>query len=414
MVPPCSATRRRPATGPRRSAPTARRPRTTSEHSTSRRDTSTVGLGDLLDRRAYACYLSGDFPAALEAQHRALTYHRAAKDGLRLGQAARLYSLLRRYEGDLGQAWEVGREAVSVLETMPASHELALAYCNLSHLAVASEDGLPARAWAARAVATTDAPDVEVDIYASINVGSMELIEGASGGIERLEHSLKLAIDHGFEEHAGRAYVNLTWWSPRRRTYAEVERHFEPGLRYTEERGLDLWHSYLLAYRARAGLDRGRWDEAVLAATAILRNPRTSPVPRIVALAVLGLVRARRGDPEVWDLLDEAWALARHTGELQRIEPIAMARAEAYWLAGQTGTGRGSYRRRPRAGREPSIQLGGGRDGAVAQAGGWTRRAVSRPSRSFFQRAQRRLAARRHRMASPRRTLRGGLGALLW
>ena len=299
-------------------------------------DASTVGLGDLLDRRAYACYLSGDFPAALEAQHRALLHHRAAQDGLRLGQAARLYSLLRRYEGDLRQAWEVGREAVSVLETMPASHELALAYCNLSHLAVASEDGGPARAWAAQAVATTESPDVEVDIYASINVGSMELIEGASGGAERLEHSLKLALEHGFEEQAGRAYVNLTWWSPRRRTYAAVERHFEPGLRYTEERGLDLWHSYLLAYRARAGLDRGRWDEAVLAATAILRNPRTSPVPRIVALAVLGLVRARRGDPEVWDLLDEAWMLARHTGELQRIEPIAMARAEAYWLAGQT------------------------------------------------------------------------------
>jgi hypothetical protein len=37
---------------------------------------------------------------------------------------------------------------------------------------------------------------------------------------------------------------------------------------------------------------------------------------------------ARRGEPE-------AWALARQTGELQRIEPVAAARAEAYWLTGR-------------------------------------------------------------------------------
>jgi DNA-binding CsgD family transcriptional regulator len=58
-------------------------------------------------------------------------------------------------------------------------------------------------------------------------------------------------------------------------------------------------------------------------------------VTRIAALSVLGLVRARRGDPDVWTPLDEAWALAKPTGELQRIEPVAAARAEAAWLEGR-------------------------------------------------------------------------------
>jgi DNA-binding CsgD family transcriptional regulator len=49
---------------------------------------------------------------------------------------------------------------------------------------------------------------------------------------------------------------------------------------------------------------------------------------------VLALVRARRGDPEVWPLLDEAWALAEPTGELPRLGPVAAARAEAAWLDG--------------------------------------------------------------------------------
>jgi DNA-binding CsgD family transcriptional regulator len=55
----------------------------------------------------------------------------------------------------------------------------------------------------------------------------------------------------------------------------------------------------------------------------------------VVALSVLGLVRARRGDPEVWQPLDEAWALAEPTGELQRIWPAAAAQAEAAWLVGR-------------------------------------------------------------------------------
>jgi DNA-binding CsgD family transcriptional regulator/tetratricopeptide (TPR) repeat protein len=293
-------------------------------------------IGDLYDRRAYACYLSGDFPAALEAQHQAVAHHRKAGDRLRLGQAARRLSLLLRYEGDLAQAWAVGREAVSVLQMAPVSHELALAYCNLSHLATAAEDGGRARELAADAIRLAqDLHDVEADIYTAINVGSMELIEGLPEGVERLEHSLELALHHGFEEHAGRAYVNLIWWSPRRRTYATADKFFDPGLRYTEERGLDLWHSYLLAYRARAQLDRGFWDEASALAASILRHARTSPVPKIVALSVMGLVRARRGDPDVWELLDEAWSLAGPTGELQRLEPAALARAEAYWLEGR-------------------------------------------------------------------------------
>ena len=45
-------------------------------------------------------------------------------------------------------------------------------------------------------------------------------------------------------------------------------------------------------------------------------------------------MRARRGDPEVWPLLDEAWALAEPTGELPRLGPVAAARAEAAWLDG--------------------------------------------------------------------------------
>src|SRR5437764_5017592 len=58
-------------------------------------------------------------------------------------------------------------------------------------------------------------------------------------------------------------------------------------------------------------------------------------MPRITALVVLGLVRARRGDPGHRDLLDEAWSLAEPTGDLFRMGKAAAARAEVAWLAGE-------------------------------------------------------------------------------
>ena len=95
---------------------------------------------------------------------------------------------------------------------------------------------------------------------------------------------------------------------------------------------------YLIANRARAELDTGRWTDAVNSAAAVLRVPRASTTPRIMTLVILALVRARRGDPQVWDPLDEAWALAEPTRELLRVAPVAAERAEAAWLEGRNET----------------------------------------------------------------------------
>ena len=89
-------------------------------------------------------------------------------------------------------------------------------------------------------------------------------------------------------------------------------------------RGLDLWLRYVQVYRSRIELDRGRWVEAAAAIPASVQDPGT-PLPRIVALVVLGLLRARRGDPGQWSALDEAAELASACGELQWAAPVAAA-----------------------------------------------------------------------------------------
>ena len=88
----------------------------------------------------------------------------------------------------------------------------------------------------------------------------------------------------------------------------------DEGIEFCSDQGRELSLRYLLAYRARLELDEGRWDEAAETAATVVRIHRTSTMPRIVALVVLGLLRARRGDADPWELLDEAWALAESSG----------------------------------------------------------------------------------------------------
>jgi predicted Zn-dependent protease len=60
-------------------------------------------------------------------------------------------------------------------------------------------------------------------------------------------------------------------------------------------------------------------------------------VYRLAALEVLGVIRARRGEPGAWEYLDEETAAADAAGQPQWIIGARLARAEAHWLQGEPG-----------------------------------------------------------------------------
>jgi DNA-binding CsgD family transcriptional regulator len=91
---------------------------------------------------------------------------------------------------------------------------------------------------------------------------------------------------------------------------------------------------YLVGWRARSELEQGDWDAAEASAATVLDNPGAPHPSRVAPLTALGRLRARRGDPDPWPPLDEALELAEGMGELQRLAPVAAARAEARWLRG--------------------------------------------------------------------------------
>jgi DNA-binding CsgD family transcriptional regulator len=86
---------------------------------------------------------------------------------------------------------------------------------------------------------------------------------------------------------------------------------------------------------AEAALARGRWDEAERIAAAILTWPAEGFAhTRAGALVISARLRARRGEPGYWPLLDEAAAIAKAGPVTRSALRIAAARAEAAWLEG--------------------------------------------------------------------------------
>ena len=103
-----------------------------------------------------------------------------------------------------------------------------------------------------------------------------------------------------------------------------------------EERENRAFRLYSLSTRARLHVARGRWDAAVADAEEVLDQAEGPAVAREPALICLGLVEARRGLGRADALLTVAADMARMTGELQRLRPVACALAELAWLRGDT------------------------------------------------------------------------------
>jgi DNA-binding CsgD family transcriptional regulator len=289
----------------------------------------------LLERRAYECYLTLRIADARAAREEALAMWRALDAPERVGDTLRWLSRLAWFAGDRAAADRHAADAVATLEGLPPGRALAMAYSNAAQLRMLADDVGGAVAWGARAVALAErVGDTETLAHALNNIGAAEMLAGDPDGSARLERSLALALEHGWQEHVARAYTNLGSNGVVVRRYAEARRWLDDGIAYTVEHDLDSWTLYMRAWRARLRFETGDWAGAADDAAAVVTHPFASPVSRIPAMAVLARVRRHRDDPGWEELLDEAGALAAAAAEVQRVQPVACARAEAAWLGG--------------------------------------------------------------------------------
>lgn len=292
-------------------------------------------LADLLEAHAIECVFDNQVAAAIASAVRAVALRKETCDVA--GQARMLRSLARYYwaAGRRADADEAAADAVTLLEGLDGGPELAMAYSARSQLAMLSGNIDEAIELGQRALGLAEQfADRATESHALNNIGSTLLGSGDENGYELLERSLKIALEHDLVDHAARAYTNLSTCSILRHDLARAERFLNAGQSYCEEHENHMHLAYMRAYATRLALEKGQWDEAESRARELLEVPNLAAVQRIPTLLTLALVRARRGSPGVEELLDEAWAVALPTGELQRIGRVAAARAEHAWYAG--------------------------------------------------------------------------------
>jgi DNA-binding NarL/FixJ family response regulator len=191
-------------------------------------------------------------------------------------------------------------------------------------------DGESAREWNSRALELArNVGDAHTLCLALISDGETRLFSDRAAARRTLEEAMALANEIGAGDLLAYALYGLAFSAS---SSEEADTILDNGLVHCSETGNDLMRLYFLALRAQSELERGLWSEAADSASMILRERVVSTFPRTMALVVLALVRARRGDPDVLPLLAEARTLAEPTGELPRIAPVAAAHAEFAWL----------------------------------------------------------------------------------
>jgi DNA-binding CsgD family transcriptional regulator len=292
----------------------------------------------LLELLGRECVLASQLAEGINATQAAVELRRALGDRLREGDNFRWLSFILWPAGRTTECKQAGQDAVRVLETLPPSRELAWAYVNMCQLSAFNQYGVAVTEdFAQRAVVLGERfEDAEVMGQARFHLAATRFLcaDDGSGddGWEGMETARVGTLGAGLVEPAAFMAMMMGALATLHR---DNERAF-PALDLLETYSLDYdMPGYLVFGRGARALGlvhRGCWEEAADLATSVLGHPRTPPMARTLPLTALALIRARRGDPQVWPLLDEALSLAEPTA--WTLGPVRAARAEAAWLGG--------------------------------------------------------------------------------
>jgi len=287
---------------------------------------------ELLERYAEACSRVARDTAALAASRQALECWRAEGDREReAAELARCSHYLSHVEEN-AEAHAAARAALDLAGRLPPGPGLAAAYTWSARLLMRTHDISSAIESGGRAIALAERFGQRDLLTVAFNaVGSAQWFRMPEVAEETLKRSLWLARQDDDDAGVGSALVNLGSGAATIRRYALAEHWLGESVDWCVAHDLDGTRGYATAWQARCLFERGEWARA----SAVLERaePTARAANRIVALTVLGWLRTRRGEPGAAAALDEAWELAVRSGDLQRLWPVAAARAELAWFA---------------------------------------------------------------------------------
>jgi DNA-binding CsgD family transcriptional regulator/tetratricopeptide (TPR) repeat protein len=280
----------------------------------------------------------GDNTGSVEAFERALDLAVALGERETEGLVLSLVAGPLAMAGRQADSAAASERAVAVLEALPPGPALASAYvgrCSDHMLARRLDEAVR---WGERAIdLARRLGDPRIEAHAAVQSGVARFMGGDDAGLHQLRDTIAAARRSGQVDLEALGLVQLGSGGGEIRRYAEAISALEDCISLCEAHDLFGTGLYAAAWLARCEFEQGRWEAAARRAAEVVGSPRCDGVTEVTARTVLGRLLARRGEPGPWPLLDQALAIARRTGHLQRLWPVAAARAEAAWLEGRPG-----------------------------------------------------------------------------
>ena len=275
--------------------------------------------------------LAGRQADALTEAGAALLAAEQSGEALAVGAALTAKGRAEWRGGDPASARESMRRARDTLRPLGATRAYATALTvSAQHLMLARQHD-PAIAHVLEAGRVAAEVGTETDrIRVRMVEGTTEVVTGdADRGVGLLLQARESAQVDGDQRLVAECLMQLGSGAGEVRRYPAALGWLRELLTASRARDQDYAVSYARSWQARILLEQGRWSEASETATDVL-GVASAPITRVTALAVLGRLRVRRGDPRPAEPLTEA--LAMDGLELQHRWPALCALAEQHWL----------------------------------------------------------------------------------
>ncbi|CAA9580742.1 MAG: transcriptional regulatory [uncultured Thermomicrobiales bacterium] len=164
----------------------------------------------LLGAYSHECHNTDDLAEAVRACREAIAIWRELGDRLNEGEQLGRLATLLVVSGRNAEAEEAIDAALTLLEALPASPQLALAYRARAHLRMLDRDSASAIAWGGKALALAERLGARGTTIAALNtIGSAMLVAGDLAGRDPLERSAALARAADLDDQVALAFVNL-------------------------------------------------------------------------------------------------------------------------------------------------------------------------------------------------------------